>query len=49
MDKATELTIYEAALRTSRQMGEDLLRMSCFASNWRETSAVEADSELEFA
>ena len=31
--------IYEAALRAAREMGPDLLKMSCFVSNWQEQTA----------
>jgi len=31
--------IYQAALQASRAMGNDLLKMSCFVSNWAQIVA----------
>jgi hypothetical protein len=33
MDSVTE-TVLQAALTASYNMGDDLLKMSCFVSNW---------------
>lgn len=41
--------LYEAALRASSAMGDDLLKMSCYVSNWGDLNHDEEEVELEAA
>jgi hypothetical protein len=38
-----------AALEASRAIGDDLLKMSCFVSNWSEMKEISKERELETA
>ncbi|WP_158926731.1 hypothetical protein [Acidisphaera sp. S103] len=49
MDKKTEQMIYDAALRATHEMGSDLLKMSCFVSNWKQQAEIVPEKELEAA
>lgn len=49
MDKNTEQMIHDAALRAAREMGSDLLKMSCFVSNWSHQTQITSEKELETA
>ncbi len=49
MDKKTEQMIYDAALSAAYEMGSDLLKMSCFISNWSQQTQLAPEKELETA
>jgi|HubBroStandDraft_5_1064220.scaffolds.fasta_scaffold2015082_1 hypothetical protein len=49
MDKALMDLIYQAAMTASREMGSDVLSMSCYVSTWQGLSHDEVLEELEAA
>ena len=38
LDERVQKALYEACLVAARAMGSDLLKMSCYVSNWRKAS-----------
>ena len=49
MDRMIQRALYEAALAAAREMGSDLLNMSCFYSNWAEMEKSAEEELLQAA
>lgn len=49
MDWVIQAALYEAALKAAKEMVGDLLKMSCFVSNWEIAHEVMDEELLEAA
>lgn len=45
MFEKIDTALYQACFEVACRLGDDLLKMSCFVSNWRVTEPVDQDEE----